>query len=108
MNKQDILETAQDFLAEGFSPSDVMSNLIDMREEKYYQDVIDMMSSLSEDDVKMSTSEMMNYLIEYQICTEDEMTLVASINGTNEITMESILYVRTGYRNFEQLQDGGL
>jgi hypothetical protein len=53
----------------------------------------------------MSTTEMMDYLVEYQICTDEELALVTSINGTNEDTMKSILYVRTGYRNFEQLQD---
>ena len=53
----------------------------------------------------MTTPEMMDYLIKYQICTDDELSLVTSILGTNEETMESILYAKTGYRNFEQIQD---
>ena len=42
-------------------------------------------------------------LVEYGIATEDEINLVCSINGYNIETMEDILYVRTGYRNFDQL-----
>ena len=53
----------------------------------------------------MTTPEMMDYLVEYQICTDDELSLVCSLMGTNEDTMESILYTRTGYHNFEQIQD---
>lgn len=48
---------------------------------------------------------MMEYLIESCICTEDELRLVMYINGQNQETMESILYARTGYRSFRQLDD---
>lgn len=48
---------------------------------------------------------MMEYLIETGTCTEDELRLVAYINGQNQETMESILYARTGYRSFRQLDD---
>lgn len=44
-------------------------------------------------------------LIELGICTEDELALLEAINGMNEETYESILYARTGYRSFEQIQD---
>ena len=51
----------------------------------------------------MSTEEMHDYLVECGIATEDEVSLVTSINGYNEESMEDILYSRTGYRDFDQL-----
>lgn len=48
---------------------------------------------------------MMEYLIESGICTEDELRLVMYINGQNQESCESILYARTGYRSFKQLDD---
>lgn len=48
---------------------------------------------------------MMEYLVEGGVCTEDELRLVICINGQNQETMESILYARTGYRSFRQLDD---
>lgn len=53
----------------------------------------------------MNTNEMMDKLIEYGICTDDELRLVTAINGTNEKTMCDILYVRTGYNSFEAFLD---
>jgi hypothetical protein len=44
-------------------------------------------------------------LIELGFATEDEITLVTSINGTNEEAYNDILFVRTGYRSLEQLND---
>lgn len=49
----------------------------------------------------MELDEQFNYLVNYEICTEEEMKLVASVNGYNEDTVNSILYVRTGYRDME-------
>ena len=46
-----------------------------------------------------------DYIIEQEIATENEVSLVTSINGTNLDTLEDILYVRTGYRSLEQLLD---
>ena len=37
--------------------------------------------------------------------SEDALHLVTDINGRNEQTMCDILYVRFGYRSFEQLED---
>lgn len=51
------------------------------------------------------TSELYDYLLETGACTEDELSLVTSINGTNLDTLESILYSRTGYRSLEQIQE---
>ena len=47
--------------------------------------------------------ELYDYLVEFDIATEKEIGLVCSINGTNLESLESILYVRTGYRSLEQL-----
>lgn len=53
----------------------------------------------------MDIQEMHEYLVDMGIATDDEVSLVTSINGYNEESMESILYVRTGYRSFEQLDE---
>ena len=47
--------------------------------------------------------ELYDFLIDYEYATEKEIGLVCSINGTNLESLESILYVRTGYRSLEQL-----
>ena len=46
-----------------------------------------------------------DYIVENGIATEEEISLVTSINGTNEDTFNSILYCRTGYRSLEQLEE---
>lgn len=43
-----------------------------------------------------------DYLVNYNIATEEEVNLVTSINGYNEETLNDILYVRTGYRDLKQ------
>lgn len=53
----------------------------------------------------MTKEEMWDYLTENLIATEDELKLVTCINGYNEDAMESVLYARTGYRSFEQMED---
>lgn len=50
----------------------------------------------------MELDEQFNYLVNYEICTEEEMKLVTSINGYNEESVNDILYVRTGCRDMEQ------
>ena len=44
-----------------------------------------------------------NYIIEMSIATEDELCLVTSINGTNEDSLNSVLYSRTRYHSMEQI-----
>ena len=44
-------------------------------------------------------------LIEYGIITEEECMLVTAICGTNEETLNDILYVRCGINSFEQFQE---
>jgi len=51
------------------------------------------------------TEKLYDYLIEYGVCTEDELSLLTSINGTNLDTLESALYSRTGYRSLEQIEE---
>ncbi len=53
----------------------------------------------------MDTDTAYDYLIEAGIATEDEISLVTTINGENLETYESILFARTVYRNFGQLED---
>ena len=49
--------------------------------------------------------ELYDFLIDYEYATEKEIGLVCSINGTNLESLESILYVRCGYRSLEQIQE---
>lgn len=51
----------------------------------------------------MNTDTIWDAIIEYGIATEKELELVTSINGYNENTLNDVVYVRTGYRNIEQL-----
>ena len=44
-------------------------------------------------------------LLEYGLATEEELQLVTSINGSSIQSLESVLYVRTGYRDWEQFID---
>ena len=50
------------------------------------------------------TEELYDYLMDYEVATENEISLVCSINGTNLDSLESILYSRTGYRDLEQIR----
>ena len=50
------------------------------------------------------TEELYDYLMDYEVATEKEISLVCSINGTNLDSLESILYSRTGYRDLEQIR----
>ena len=52
----------------------------------------------------MTLDEMWDYLTEAGIATDEELRLITSINGYNEETLCDVLYVRTGYRSFDQLE----
>tara|TARA_X000001382_G_scaffold122066_1_gene104758 strand:+ start:130 stop:324 length:195 start_codon:yes stop_codon:yes gene_type:complete len=45
-------------------------------------------------------NERYDILVEYSVATEDEIRLVCCINGRSEETLEDILYVKAGYRDF--------
>ena len=52
----------------------------------------------------MTIEQMWDYLTETGIATEEELSLITAINGYNEETMCDVLYARTEYRNFDQLE----
>jgi hypothetical protein len=43
-------------------------------------------------------------IVEMDIATEEELDLVTAINGYNIESLNDIIYVRTGYRDIEQLE----
>ena len=51
----------------------------------------------------MSRLELWDAIVECGIATEEEIELVTAINGFNDEALNDIIYVRTGYRNIEQL-----
>jgi len=46
-----------------------------------------------------------DYLVEAGIATEAELTLVTDINGASMESMRDVLYARTAYHAFDQLDD---
>jgi len=46
-----------------------------------------------------------DYLIDYGIANEDEISLVTNINGINDEALNDILYVRMGYNDLYQALD---
>lgn len=50
----------------------------------------------------MNLEQYYNYLLEYEIVSEETLNVVTSINGYNEKTLDDVLYVKTGYRDIEQ------
>ena len=49
--------------------------------------------------------ELWDYLIETNTATEEEISLVTSINGWSLDSLESILYSRTSYRTLAQIKE---
>lgn len=50
-------------------------------------------------------NEVWDLLIEYGVATQEELELVTCINGYNIDTLNDVIYVRTGYRDIEQIQN---
>ena len=50
----------------------------------------------------MNTEQAWDYLLNRTIATEDELQLVANGWGMNLQTLETVLYVRTGYSEFPE------
>ena len=53
----------------------------------------------------MDKNEIWEELITRGIATEEELQLMTDINGYSEETLMDVLFARTGYRNFEQMED---
>lgn len=50
----------------------------------------------------MELEEVIDYLIENDIATREEIDLVTGINGYNEESIDDIIFYRTGYQDIEQ------
>ena len=53
-------------------------------------------------DKEYTFDEVWDNIVEYGIANEDELRLVTSINGSNIDALNSVLYSRTSYRDWEQ------
>lgn len=53
----------------------------------------------------MDKNEIWEELIARGIATEEELQLVTDIVGYTEEALYNVLFARTGYRNFEQMED---
>lgn len=53
----------------------------------------------------MNLTEMWEYLTDHGIATDKELELVTNGWGLNKDTFETVLYARTGYNSFDQLED---
>ena len=51
----------------------------------------------------MTRLEIWDAIVEHGIATEEELELVTAINGFHDDALNNVIYVRTGYRNIEQL-----
>ena len=51
----------------------------------------------------MDRYDIWNAIVEHGIATEEELELVTAINGYHDDALNDVIYVRTGYRNIEQL-----
>lgn len=63
------------------------------------------MENLNISDFEIERDNLHQNLLNYEICTEDELALVISINGYTIDSMNSILYSRTGYRSWDQFSE---
>ena len=45
-------------------------------------------------------------LREYEVATYDELLLVTAVSGRALETLAAVLYERTGYNNFDDLEEG--
>ena len=56
---------------------------------------------------KSIESMLWEFIIDNNIATESELQLVTSINGWTEETMNDVIYVKKGLRNYEQCTSEG-
>lgn len=57
------------------------------------------------DKIEQEYNKLWDLLVDNNIATEQELELVSDINGWSVKTLNDILYVRTGYRDFEQFKE---
>lgn len=50
----------------------------------------------------MELEEYYDYLINYEIVSEETLSTITSINGYNEKTLNDVLYCKSGYHDIEQ------
>lgn len=50
-------------------------------------------------------NEIFDFIVEWNIATEEEIKLVTNINGWNEDSLNDIIYVRSGYRDMKQYKE---
>ncbi len=50
----------------------------------------------------MTLNQYYNYLIDYQIVSEETLNIITNINGYNEDTLNDVLYCVSGYHDIEQ------
>ena len=53
----------------------------------------------------MDKEQMWDHLEGNMIATKNELILITNINGYSKETMKDVLYARTGYRSFDQLEE---
>ena len=51
----------------------------------------------------MNRLDIWDAIVEHGIATEEELELVTAINGFHDDALNDVIFVRTGYRNIEQL-----
>ena len=51
----------------------------------------------------MDRMELWDAIVKHGIATEEELELVTAINGYHDDALNDVIWVRTGYRNIEQL-----
>ena len=54
----------------------------------------------------MKVMNMWMWLLDNGIATDEELSLITSINGLTIETLNDVLYYRTGYRDREQMEEG--
>lgn len=50
----------------------------------------------------MNLGQYYDYLIDYELVSEETLDIITSINGYNEETLDDVLYCVSGYRDMEQ------
>jgi len=53
----------------------------------------------------LTKEQIWNYIVEYNIATEEELQLITQINGYNENSLNDVIYARTGYNDIAQLME---